>query len=249
MYFASYDDKEIARLGLSFNDVYFIEWFLTFQQSNKMLELPKDVSDDPEHTYYWILFDKIINDLPALQMNNHVSINNMMNRLCGKGKLNSNEYPLMRQCKNVNFKNKAYFAIRPEVIARMKGVEYHGDLFDESDIPAKSKKQIKNETLGSLNTNTEKILIVLDKLSIDDGRKLFSFTLPNDHKMHTKSMKHFQDALYDLYEGRFMSRHKIEKWFLDRNKYYITNETISNIQNCKHNWNQISDLQVVAVYY
>ena len=231
MYFASYDDKEIARLGLSFNDIYFLEWFINYQHSNKMEELPDKYKEDDRH-YYWLKYTKIIYDLPALQINNNASICKMVNRICGKGK-NENEYPLIKITKNVNNKNKSYYAIRWEVISKMKGFS---DELGIEDIPKKEKKEL----IGSLNPNVERILIELDKLCISDGKRLFSFTLPTDHKIHTKSMKHFQDACYDLYEGRFNSRHPLAEWFKEKNYCYISNKTVKEVNDCKGNWNQIS---------
>jgi hypothetical protein len=241
MYFASYDDKEVAKLQLSFNDIYFLEWFINWRISNKMLELPEGNEHKPDDKhYFWLKYSKIIEDLPALQMHNNVSVSNMLNRLCGKGKVNQNEYPLIRTFANINCRNKAYYATRPEVIAKMKGVQYTDGLFDEELInKIKPTKIEAKKSLGALLPNTEKILIELDKLKLPN-KKLFSFTLPTDHKIYTKSMKKFQDALYDLYEGRFLSRHKMEDWFLEKNNNYITDETTKEINRCKGNWNQIS---------
>ena len=227
MYFASYDDRELARLGLSFNDAYFQEWFINWQHTNKMLELPDNYKTDKRH-YFWLNYEKIIHDLPALQINNNVSICNMLNRLCGKGKTNQHEYPLIRVVKNIQGRNLAYYAIRWEVIAKMKGVEYKGDLFDEVTIDKLQPKKEKKDIIGSLNPNVERILKELDRLRLPD-KKLFSFTLPTDHKIHTKSMKHFQDACYDLYEGRFNSRHPLADWFVEKNNYYISNETTKEV--------------------
>jgi len=233
MYFASYDDKEIARLQLPFDYIYFLEWFINFKNTGKMLSLPNE-------QYYWVDYKTVMNSLPALQIHNTVSISHMLDRLCGKGKINYADYPLIRKIKNIRGRNRAYFSIRGEVVAKMKGIEYSQGLFDQKDL---SKLQSKPETKKSLDTllpNTEKILIELDKLHLPDNRKLFSFTLPTDHKIYTKSMKKFQDALYDLYEGRFLSRHKMEDWFLGKNNCYITDETTKEINRCKGNWNQIS---------
>jgi len=239
MYFASYDDKEIARLGLSFNDIYFLEWFINWRQTSKMTELPDEKSSDKENHYYWLTYEKIIADLPALQIHNNTSINNMLNRLCGKGKNNYYEYPLMRQKVNINLINKAYFAIRPEVLAKMKGLEYSNGLFEKKDLVKLQPKE-KKESICKLSPVVESILAELDKLHLSNGKKLFSYTLPTDHKIHTKSMKHFQDALYDLYEGRFLSRYKLKDHFLERNNSYITDETRKEINKCKGNWNQIN---------
>ena len=205
MYIASYDDKELFRLGLTLNDAYFLEWFINFKDSNKMIRLPEHLNKDKNHEYYWITYAKVMADLPLLYIKNNNSINNMLNRLSGKDKSNSYEYPLKRQKVNINLINKSYVAIRPEVIAKMKGTQYSNALFDVADIPVKPETK---PSLGALLPNTEKILLELNKLHLPDNRKLFSFTMPTDHKIYTKSMKKFQDALYDLYEGRFNSRHR-----------------------------------------
>ena len=236
MYIASYDDKELFRLGLTLNDAYFLEWFINFKDSNKMIRLPEHLNKDKNHEYYWITYAKVMADLPLLYIKNNNSINNMLNRLSGKDKSNSYEYPLKRQKVNINLINKSYVAIRPEVIAKMKGTQYSNALFDVADIPVKPETK---PSLGALLPNTEKILLELNKLHLPDNRKLFSFTMPTDHKIYTKSMKKFQDALYDLYEGRFNSRHKMEEWFLEKNNNYITDETTKEINRCKGNWEQI----------
>jgi hypothetical protein len=239
MYIASYDDKELVKLGLTLDDAYFLEWLINFKDSNRMLKLPDDLNEEKEHDYYWITYTKVIKDLPLLYLKNNTSINAMLNRLSGKNKSNYNEYPLIRQKVNINLVNKSFVAIRPEVIAKMKGVQYTDGLFDEGIINKLQPKQETKKSLGQLLPNTEKILIELDKLRLPDNRKLFSFTFPTDHKIYTKSMKKFQDALYDLYEGRYLSRHKLADWFIEKNISYITNETIKEINRCKGNWNQI----------
>jgi hypothetical protein len=241
MYFASYDDKEIARLGLTLNDAYFLEWFINFKDSEKMNRLSESLNKDKEHDYYWITYSKIIKDLPLLYIKNNTSINNMLNRLCGKGKSNSYSYPLIRQKVNINMVNRSFIAIRPEVIAKMKGIGFTEELGI-----AKIPKIEKKDSICSLSPNVEKILIELDKLKLLDNRKLFSFTLSTDHHIHTKSMKHFQDACYDLYEGRFNSRNPIAEWFLEKNQYYITNFTSKEICACKHDWNQIYNVILCA---
>jgi len=235
MYIASYDDKELVKLGLTLNDAYFLEWFINFKDSNKMLKLSEQLNDDKKHDYYWITYSKVINDLPLLYLKNNTSINAMLNRLSGKNKNNSYLYPLTRQTVNINLTNKTFIAIRPEVIAKMKGVGFTDEL-GIKNIP----KQEKKDSICSLSNNTEKILIELDKLRLPDNRKLFSFTIPADHRIHTKSMKHFQDCLYDLYEGRFNSRNKIADWFKKKNHYYLEDEIcIKEIKDCKGNWSQI----------
>jgi hypothetical protein len=234
MYIASYDDKELVKLGLTLNDAYFLEWFINFKDSKKMNRLSDNLNKDLEHDYYWITYSKIIDDLPLLYIKNNVSINAMHNRLSGKGKNNYYEYPLIRQKVNIDMINKSFIAIRPEVIAKMKGVGFTDEL-GITNIPKKEKK----DSICSLNPNTEKILLELDKLRLPDNRKLFSFTMPTDHKIHTKSMKRFQDCLYDLYEGRFNSRNKIADWFKEKNKYYLDRTATKEIFDCKGNWSNI----------
>lgn len=242
MYIASYDDKEIYRLGLTLNDIYFLEWFINFKDSNKMLKLKDNLNKDTEHDYYWITYSKVIKDLPLLYIKNNTSINNMLNRLSGKDKNNQNEYPLIRQKINIGLINKTYIAIRPEVIAKMKGVECSANLSEEWNTTKKETKK----AIETLLPNVKMILTQLSKLQLPDNRKLFSFTLPTDNKIYTKSMKRFQDTLIDLYEGRFLSNNKIEDWFKNKNSYYINEKTILTVNNCKHNWNNIMNCILLA---
>jgi len=222
MYFAGYDDKEIARLKLSISDIYFLEWFINYQHSNKMEELPDNYKSDDKH-YYWLKFTKIIHDLPALGIGikNNTSICKMVNRICGKGKINEHEYPLIKVTHNIHNTNKSYYAIRWEVISKMKGFE------DELGID--KLKKAKKEPLCSLNINVEKILTEIAKIKIPDGRKLFSYTIPDDHKIKTQGMRKFQQACFDLYDGK-LNFDYVFQGFKDRNKYYITNDTTKKIK-------------------
>jgi hypothetical protein len=143
--------------------------------------------------------------------------------------------------KNVMNTIISWDTLTPKRKIYLEGFVNSNGLFSKQDlIKLIPDKNPTKKPLCALLLNTEKILIELDRLHLPDNRKLFSFTLPTDHKIYTKSMKKFQDALYDLYEGRFLSRHKMEDWFLEKNNFYIADETTKEINRCKGNWNQIS---------
>jgi hypothetical protein len=225
----------LLKLHLLQSDAIVLRWLLSYFQSkdHKYIDV---LENGKMERYYWIWYEKVIEDLPTLYISNRVVIGKMLKRICGEGKENENQYPLKKYtCYDHKKKgNKTYFRFRPDILALMETTMNGLGL----DLP--NPKQEKN--YGQLNKNVESILTELTKLKLPDNRKLFSFTLPTDHKIYTKSMKRFQDALYDLYEGRFNSRHKLADWFLDKNNCYITDETIKEITGCKNNWDKITRL-------
>jgi hypothetical protein len=226
----------LLKLHLTHSDAVVLRWLLSYFQSNGIEHIDVQENGKTER-YYWIWYPKVIEDLPTLYITNRVVIGKMLKRICGEGQENENQFPLKKYTNWDHKKcgNKTYFRFRPNILALMEGDKMLG-----FDLPSpKREKKEKKESICSLSPNVEKILIELDKIHLPDNRKLFSFTLPTDHKIHTKSMKHFQDALYDLYEGRFNSRHKMEDWFLEKNNYYISDLTTKEIKDCKGNWNQI----------
>jgi len=232
----------LLKLHLTMSDAVVLRWLLTYMQSSNIDYIDvRDNKDEKPKRYYWIWYDKVLSDLPTLYITNKVVIGKMLKRICGEGQFNENQYPL-KKYNNWDHKtkgNKVYFRFRPNILEIMESNNMAG--FDELGLPLpKQEKLKKKDIISSLNPNVEKILLELDRLRLTDGKKLFSFTLPTDHKIHTKSMKHFQDACYDLYEGRFNSRHPLADWFVEKNNYYISNETTKEVNDCKGNWNQIS---------
>ena len=224
----------LLKLHLLQSDAVVLRWLLSYFQSkdHKYIDV---IENGKEERYYWIWYDKVKEDLPTLYITNKVVIGKMLKRICGEGKENENQYPLKKYTHWDHKKcgNKTYFRFRSDILSLMETTMNGFGL--ELPNPRQEK------SYGSLSPNVEKILIELDKLHLPDNRKLFSFTLPTDHKIHTKSMKRFQDCLYDLYEGRFNSRNKIADWFKEKNHYYLEDEMyMKEIKDCKNNWQQIN---------
>jgi hypothetical protein len=229
----------LLKLHLLQSDAIVLRWMLSYMQSKDIKHI--DVLENgKEERYYWIFYEKVIEDLPTLYISNKVVIGKMLKRICGEGKENENQYPLKKYTywDHKVKGNKTYFRFRPDILSLMETTMNGFGL----ELP--NPKQEKS--YGSLNPNVERILLELDKLKLPDNRKLFSFTMPTDHKIHTKSMKRFQDCLYDLYEGRFNSRNKIADWFKEKNRYYLDDLIKPYLNCCKNDWNYLYELIIKA---
>ena len=234
----------LLKLHLTANDALVLRWLLSFFQSDKILhkDIPNKETGELER-FYWIDFDKVKNDLPILYITNKNVIGKMMTRLCGVGQLNENWYPIKKHnewdsCKHGN---KVYYKFRFDILSFMEGNVMPGFAV-ELGLPDAKIETNKNKINKNLLVQTENTLKELNKLTISNNKKLFSFTMPKDHKIIYKNMLRFQSMLQDLWLGTFTKNYRIDDKFIERNKYYITDETYAKIKECRGNWDKIKEL-------
>lgn len=77
-----FNQAELVALGLNGTDAYILRWFVDFQATGRM----KPTLMDGE-TYYWVKYQAIIEDLPALGITSHKSVARRMMRLVEAGVL------------------------------------------------------------------------------------------------------------------------------------------------------------------
>ena len=179
-----------------------------------------------------------------------------------KGVSTNLKYPLIRITKqNTNNKWYSYFgfekgvmltiiaweSINPERRQYLEGFVNNNGLFSTKELIALNPpKHDKNKVICKLLPKVESILIELDKIRISDKKRLFSFTLPDDHNIHTDGMRRFQSYIQDLYAGIFIKNNRVKAPFIERNKYYINDTTYEKIKECKNNWDYIYKLIIIA---
>jgi hypothetical protein len=238
----------LLKLHLTTNDALVLRWLLTFFQSDKILY--KDILNKETgeiERFYWIDFDKVKNDLPILYITNKNVIGKMMTRLCGIGQPNENWYPIKKynDWNSCKYGNKVYYKFRFDILSFMEGNIMPGFAV-ELGLPDAKIETNKNKINKNLLIQTENVLKELDKLTIANNKRLFSFTMPKDHKIIYKNMLRFQSMLQDLWLGTFIKNNRADNDFIERNKYYITEETYSKIKDCRGNWDKIKELVFIA---
>lgn len=171
------------------------------------------------------------------------------------------KFPLMRITKQNNNVWKTYYGFEKGVMNNIIAFEVltpkrkmfieeflnmnTSGFFSSQDLIALNPpKYDKTKILCRLAPNVESILIELNELKINDKKKLFSFTLPTDHNIHTDSMRRFQSSLQDLFLGIFEKNHKINEKFIERNSFYINDRNYKLIKECKNNWDKIKELVI-----
>lgn len=231
--------ERLVQLKLNIVHKMILEWFFDYSSTKQMLELfHKDYQKLP---FYWIYFDKIRNDLPLLPNNSNYAINKYLNELCGDGKNNLKEYPLIRYNFSTKYGYKIGFAIRPEIYLWLKGDDSKMAGFEElNNIKINHNKRNRLQKYV-LKDTTKQLIEELSKIKKQDGTNLFSIIKPDDDYHYTQGIKRFQWYLLELYKGRFLENEisNLSDRFTKNYSYYISNKNVSMIKECKDDWEKI----------
>ena len=77
---AGFQQKEIVKMGLNIADAYILRWVVEFWHTGKMTTI---LNDDKE--YLWIKYDRIITDLPSLEITSKRTIENRFKKYVACG--------------------------------------------------------------------------------------------------------------------------------------------------------------------
>lgn len=85
-YVFGFNQDKMVEYGINFNDAALLRWFLDFRETNKMDTVTiKDDINGTTTNYYWILYKKVIEDLPAIGINNTKTVARHFDKLVEKG--------------------------------------------------------------------------------------------------------------------------------------------------------------------
>jgi hypothetical protein len=238
----------LLKLGLNYNHVEVLRWFLSFTQKCKEMEYVDIEEDGETKRFYWIKYTKVIKDLPLLYIKNNIVIGNLFRKLCGQGKENYYEYPLEKHNTYDSKENRVYFRFRPNIL------EYMETLNMDNLIPGiENNKQRKVNKKQKHPANSKVISIFKKLLDIkENGKDLFTrHELPKDIYDYTNTFKTFQNILYTLYEGRFLSAYNLDtmaNWYKIKYDYYLNDKEniIRKIRICKGSWENIEKVLLDA---
>lgn len=72
-----YHQKIAVAYGLDMNDLILLRWFVDFRNTDRMQEA---IFNDT--VYYWVNYEKVIDDLPILKINNKIALRRRFKKLC-----------------------------------------------------------------------------------------------------------------------------------------------------------------------
>ena len=72
-----YHQKIAVSYGLDMNDLLLLRWFVDFRNTDRMDEVVFDGK-----TYYWVGYEKVIEDLPILKIKNRDVLRRRFKKLC-----------------------------------------------------------------------------------------------------------------------------------------------------------------------
>lgn len=108
----------------------------------------------------------------------------------------------------------------------------------------------KNKHSRPYNENVYNIFIKLLDIKENDKFLFTRHEIPTSKYNYTNTFKTFQDILYTLYEGRFLTAYSLNnlaEWFKIKYSYYLENKVIENkIRECKGSWKKIEELFLLA---
>jgi hypothetical protein len=231
----------LMRLGLNCIHALLLDWLVYFAFSGKQRILG---TDEKGRQYYWVRYQKLLDDLPTVPIRSTRAIAKYMLELCGNGE---ESYPLIKK----EFKSRdgtfIGFAINGKVLDELKGIR-SGDI-------KKGLKKDKFQLTAAKPTIERRhripapvMGIISDILTIDKGNgdRVFGTRQPKSDIEYTKQVKRFSDKLMSLYTGRFLIEYKVSPQFIKRNNSLIRDMTYSVLKKCKGNWETIHDVLVGA---
>ena len=122
-----------------------------------------------------------------------------------------------------------------------------------TELPIQPKQIIKDKDFHKVPAHSVCLDLYKSLLQINtnNGKRLFvNHIIPADAHHYNATYAHFQDAMFCLYEGKFLTTYNSDKmveWFRIKYKYYLNNESIKEkIRSCKHDWNKIKEIVLEA---
>lgn len=225
----------LLKYGLNSDDSIFLRWLTTFFHEDKI----KKIIDEDNNTFYWIKYTKTINDLPII-FNNIYTVRRKIKKLVDKDIL------ILKLQRNKNGTD-TFFRFNPIILYELENIEMDSLLTGKK---ITNKKELPSKKRISLNKNILQIFKDIKKIKVDD-KILFNHEDPVDNTHYTSIFYNFQNTMYDLYEGRFLTKYRIDampQWFLTKYKFYLDKEKIiKKINACKNNWGEINKLMIAAV--
>lgn len=225
----------MAKYNLKGNDVIFLRWFTTFRDNGM-----KKIVDENDDTFYWIKYSKVVNDMPTI-FENVFSVKREIKRLLERNVFTP-------KIKKTMSGTETYFMFNPIILYELENIEMDS-LITGKEINNKLKEKPSKKRI-TLNKNILMIFENIKKIEAN-GKIIFNHESPVDNTHYTSTYYNFQNTIYDLYEGRFLTNHKIDampKWFLEKYKFYLDKEKIiEKIKSCKNNWIEINNLIVNSV--
>jgi len=236
------NQKAKIKYNLNSDDLVFLDWMKGFASNIKI----KKIMNDEEH-FFWIKYSKVLEDLPSIFIN----VLSIRRRIA---KLSANNHaamkPLISKLVATSHGVETYFAFNPVVMDELEGNSMSG--FDDELGLTKLKSKIKESNYKKIpvNKNVQFIFERIKKFSVND-KELFPHASPLDDHHYSKTFAQFQEALYSLYEGKFLTNYSFntfEEWFQLKYKYYLQKDKIiENIKACKGDWEAIRKLLVKAI--
>ncbi len=74
-----FSQEELIKNGMDLKDALMLRWFIDFKDTSKMKA--KIIGGIP---YYWVLYDKVLSDIPAIRIKNRETLYRRFNKLATK---------------------------------------------------------------------------------------------------------------------------------------------------------------------
>ena len=114
-----YDQEKLCLMGFDPVDLVILDWFLYFKGSDKMA----CIRGEDKRLYFWVSYNKVLNDLPFLKFKTKKAMFDRFRKLCGLfiGASTELKYPL-KKITDVSHpgKHRAMFAVDVDAINAMK---------------------------------------------------------------------------------------------------------------------------------
>ena len=235
-----FDQRHALQYGLNDTQAAVVGWFANFSLTGN-----QEKKDYKGKTYYWVVYSKVVEDLPLCHL--HPAYIGILFR-----KFTSGPTPILEKyLTSVRGKPRIYYRFIDGVHPFLLGHSMP-KLIESIDEPASKKKY---------RTLHPEVVHILDELyDIEtigkDGepKTLFSYTkkaYENDESKFAY-MKKFNDYCLDIYNGTF-TRHKYP-WtddFLSKNNWFIDEEKNRiKLKACKNNWAKVKQIIIsAAIHY
>jgi hypothetical protein len=211
-----------------------LDWFVYFASSGRSETIEHD-----GRVFHWVSFNHLKTDLPCLEhTRDRQTVPDMFSRLCGGDKDN---YPLIKLVRRVQRGTRVYFAIRGDVIDRMRNGGPMSDLGLRDGEPVVHEKLKRSRKLSpEIQGIVDELLALKRKGS--GSPALFQNQPPEDAFHYTKAIERFGQKLSALYTGRWYRDYRVNDIFESRNHRLITSETMKAVKACRGSWSAVRDL-------
>lgn len=238
----SFHQPAIIKYNLNSDDLVFLEWLKGF-----FLYKNIQVIEHDKVTYYWVKYTKILEDLPFI-FKNIYNVRRTIKKLSDPSK----QSPLIQRVVFSQKGAETYFAFNAEVMHELEGkTDMYTMTSMMTDKPMRNKK-IRGKDYQKVPCHKE-VLDIFNKLKTikENGNALFTDHEPPYDKHHyTNLFRNFQNDMFALYEGKFLTKYKMDtlsKWFLDKYSYYLDKDAIiKKVKKCKGKWDEVKSLMIQA---